>query len=700
MASRMFEIAFQVAGKINSSFGNMFASASDRMRQLNQRANSLRTDLRDLERAQRTGAVSAQEYADSYVRLTRQLQQAERAQQRYSKAVSLQQRVGNFRNQSRANMVDGAAMTVTLGAPVVAAMKFESAMADVKKVVDFDTPQQFKGMEKDILNLSKRIPMAADGLAQIVAAGGQAGIARNELTAYAESAAKMGVAFDVSADEAGQTMAQWRSAFKMNQGQVNTLADQINYLGNTTAASAPKISDVVRRIGPLGDVGGAAASQIAALGATMVGAGVSEEIAATGIKNMILSMVAGESATKSQAEAFQALGMDAKKMASMMQKDAQGAIISVFQAIQKLPKEKQASVLTELFGKESVGAIAPLLTNLDGLQANLKKVGDSTQYAGSMQKEFAARAATSENNLQLLKNRANALAITTGNILLPPLNDLAGKLSSVAERMQSFAEKHPALTKVMVMGGAAALGLGIAVTALGWAASLAITPFVNFYAWATRVELMTKLAAAGTRAWTAAQWLWNTAMTMNPIGLVITAIGGLIGVGVLLYKNFDSVRNVVDSLWGKFKETFPGAAALIEKVGQKAGWLWDKMKGFWKWLGGSGGDSSSSSGGGVGDLKGFDRYAAGGFANRPSIFAEAGLEAAIPIDGSRRSVALWQKTGEMLGVGGSSAPIQVTFAPVIHGAGPEIIPALREQQRSFMDQFRDVMHQERRLAYE
>jgi TP901 family phage tail tape measure protein len=694
VASRLFEIAFQLAGRVSASFGNMFASASDRMRQLNQRTTSLRNDLRNLERAQRAGTIRAEEYAREFARLTRELQRAEQAQQRYARAVSAAQRVNNFRNQSRANMMDAAAMAVTLGAPVVAAMKFESAMADVRKVVDFDTPEQFKGMEQDILNMSKRIPMAANGLAQIVAAGGQAGIARNELTAYAEAAAKMGVAFDISAEDAGQMMAEWRSAFKMNQGQVNTLADQINYLGNTTAASAPKISDVVRRIGPLGDVGGAAASQIAALGATMVGAGVAEEVAATGIKNMILSLVAGDAATKSQSEAFQALGMDAKQMASAMQKDAQGAITSVFQAIQKLPKEKQASVLSELFGKESIGAIAPLLTNMDELQKNLNKVGDKTKYAGSMQKEFEARSATSANKLQLLKNQANVLAITTGSILLPPLNDLANKLSGLAERFTSFTEKHPGLTRGLVITAAAALGLGIATTALGYAVSLAISPFVKFYAWATRIQLGTKLAAAGTKVWTAAQRALNFAMNMNPILKVVLLIGTLIAIGVTLYKNFDSVRNTVDNLWTSFKTTFPGAAEFIEMVGGKVGELWDKLKGFWRWLTGSGG---GSEGGGAPASEGMDTYATGGFANRPSIFAEAGPEAAIPLDGSRRSRSLWERTGELIGAGNGGTSIQVTFAPVIHGAGPEIIPVLQEQQRSFMDQFKDVLHQERRV---
>ena len=139
-------------------------------------------------------------------------------------------------------------------------------------------------MSKDVLELSTRIPMAVDGLANIVAAGGQSGIAREDLLKFAEAAAKMGVAFDITADQAGDMMAKWRTAFKMNQDEVITLADKINYLGNTTAASAPLISDVVTRIGPLGSIGGVASSEIAALGASMVGSGIQSEVAATGIK--------------------------------------------------------------------------------------------------------------------------------------------------------------------------------------------------------------------------------------------------------------------------------------------------------------------------------------------------------------------------------------------------------------------------------
>ncbi|EBX8578255.1 phage tail tape measure protein, partial [Salmonella enterica subsp. enterica serovar Enteritidis] len=161
-----------------------------------------------------------------------------------------------------------AAGTAVLGAlalPVNAAIGFESKMADIRKVVDgLDDKKAFAQMSDDILTLSTQLPMAAEGIAEIVAAGGQAGIARGDLMQFANDAVKMGVAFDTTAEESGQMMAQWRTAFRLTQEDVVVLADKINYLGNTGPANAKKISDIVTRIGPLGGVAGVASGEIAA----------------------------------------------------------------------------------------------------------------------------------------------------------------------------------------------------------------------------------------------------------------------------------------------------------------------------------------------------------------------------------------------------------------------------------------------------
>ncbi|WP_332831948.1 phage tail tape measure protein [Escherichia coli] len=399
----------------------------------------------------------------------------------------------------------GTAVLGALALPVKSAIALESKMADVRKVVDgLDTPEAFKAMTEQVRDLSTELPMSAEGIAEIVAAGGQAGIARDELMQFTDDAVKMGVAFDTTAAESGQMMAQWRTAFKLTQGEVAGLADKINYLGNTGPASAKKISDVVTRIGPLGSVAGVASGEIAAMG-------VESEIAATGIKNFMLSLTAGDSATKSQKKVLRSLRISPKKLAADMQKDARGAMLHVLDSLAKLPKEKQVAALNELFGKESSGSIAPLLTNLDLLRTNFNRVADAQQYGGSMQKEYAARAATTENQLLLLQNQINAISSTLGETFLPSINEGIKEMKPFLEEVRTFVRENPEVVKTIAKTGAALLTMGVAIGTL------------------TRI---TKIM--------------GSVMNMTPAkGLIALLVGG----AYLIIDNWETVGPVVKKVW-------------------------------------------------------------------------------------------------------------------------------------------------------
>lgn len=99
--------------------------------------------------------------------------------------------------------------------------------------------------------------------------------------------------------------------------------------------------------------------------------------------------------------------------------------------------------------------------------------------------------------------------------------------------------------------------------------------------------------AAATGTATVAQTGLNAAMAANPIGAVILAIEVLIAVGVLLYKNWDTIKAGAQSLWNKFKDVsirigtaFSGAfnkvknaaKTALEWVGDKLSWLNNKIE--------------------------------------------------------------------------------------------------------------------------
>ncbi|MDH0657651.1 phage tail tape measure protein [Acinetobacter johnsonii] len=501
-----------------------------------------------------------------YSGVTDELNRLTRAQEKLNHVENLRQKNADIRSGSAKVLGGAMAASATMIVPVKLAIDFESSMADVKKVFS-GTDAQFKTITNEVLKMSTVLPMAATDIAKIVASGAQSGIAANELTKFAESAVKMGVAFDVSAEEAGQSMAEMRTAFKMSQDEVITLADKINFLGNSTPAAAKGIMEIVQRIGPLGEVGGFASGSIAALGATMRGMGVQEEIAATGIKNMMLALIAGESATKSQRNAMIDLGLDSEEVAKSMQKDAEGTTLKILELIKALPKEKQGAMLATLFGKESLSAIAPLLTNMGALEENLKKVGDATKYAGSMNDEYKARAETTANNIILFKNKIAELGISIGSVLLPPLNIFLGKMGAVIDKVSAWSKANPelssTLTKVAVgaiavVGGIAAVAL--AVTTVIGPIALAISSFSVLGSSAgTSIGLLTKMITPIKMIGTAFSVV-GKAMLANPMVLAIVAIVAVVaGAAYLIYKNWEPIKGFFSNLWSGVKDAFSSA---------------------------------------------------------------------------------------------------------------------------------------------
>ena len=286
-----------------------FERARRETRRLGQRHREQSGELQRLRGDLRGAGIDTRNLADAQRRLERDIgavtgrmgqlgTAAERAAGRVSAAqgrVAKAQTRLDKRVQTAANLSLAAGSVERTGqrllgfveAPTRAAMDFESVMADVRKVVDFETPGQFQAMSRDVLELSKRIPMTAAGLGEIVAAAGQAGIARGELTRFTEDAAKMGVAFDLSGAEAGGAMTGLRSIFHLNQDQVVSLGDSFNHLSNNMDATAGDMLKIANRAGAVGKQFGLNGQQVGALAASFLALQTPPEVAGTAINALL-----------------------------------------------------------------------------------------------------------------------------------------------------------------------------------------------------------------------------------------------------------------------------------------------------------------------------------------------------------------------------------------------------------------------------
>ncbi len=543
-------------------------------------------------------------------------------------------------DKARGRMVDAVAgfyaLKTAIGGPVKAAMEFESAMADVRKVVDFPTPQSFKDFQQSLVDLSKRVPLSVNGLAQIAAAAGQAGIAGEDLVRFTEAAAKIGVAFDISADEAGDAMSKLMTGLGLSIDQAVSLTDAMNHLSNAQASSAAEVLDVVRRVGAQAKQFGFTAEQVAAFGSAMVAAGSETDVAATSFRNMGLALTKGDSATKRQREAYERLGLSSKKIAKSMQKDAVGTTLKVMEAIAKLPKDEQASVSSDLFGNEA-RALPILLTNLKLLRESLGLVSDETKYAGSAQKEFETRSKTFANAVQIFSNRFEAMKIAIGSALIPALNDLMNRMTPLIEAFTEFANRNPEVTRNVLAAAGALVAFKIATSALTFVGllgrggalsmlSLGFNSVGRAAIGATRaaksaVALQTALGAMSGVKMTGLQTMGTALRGMalaipgvSAIGTALSAIGGALaaisaplwgaiavgvaavaGAGLLLWKYWDRVSSVISGVASRLGQELKPALDFIKPaldvVGTAVGGLGEtftyareKISAFGSWI--------------------------------------------------------------------------------------------------------------------
>ena len=633
------------------------------------------------------------------------------------------QQESDRRREIRGSMIGSAANLMVVSAPVRSAIAFETAMADAAKTIDGMrdsagnlTPAYYE-MEASVKRLGRSIPLTHEQIASLYAAGGQQGLtATKDLEEFATLSAHMAVAFGMSNEAAAEAIGGYRTALDLSFEQTRSMLDLMNQYANTSSASEAGIADVVRRIGSLGQVAGISAKPMTAMAATLDSMKVAPEVAATGIKNFLLTLTAGSSATKAQSAAFAKLGIDTVKLAAQMQKDGPAAILSVLEAIKRLPKEEQLSLMAKLFGRESIGAIAPMLANLELVRKNLHIAGDEASYAGAMQREFENRSRTTANNLTLLKNRAGEVGVTLGAAVLPALNSVLATMGPMISAVATFAQENQGLTTGLV-GVVAALAIGIPLFrgalylfSLGRTAVLllsnshrAMAAASYASAAASRVSAMAMgglrgaaaMGAAGVRLLGGGIRAVGLLIRANPIGLLVTAM-------LTLYSTCEPVRAAFDAVFGF--------------IGKKIGWVWEKLKSFGSTLKsvasfvGLGGDDDEEEEPSVATA--MPRAVAPAMA---SVAPMPGLTAASPAAASLPAAMPQQvDVAAMMQSYGTPAPAQAVPAPGVPvsanfqfslngisdaGFAERVVRAVQDNRSRFEELLESIVRDQRRAAY-
>ena len=481
--------------------------------------------------------------------------------------------------------------------PVKLAVEFESAMADVKKVVDFDTPKQFKEMEQDILRLTRTIPMAGTELAKITASGGQLGVARKDLPKFTETIAKMSVAFDMAADQAGDSMAKLANVYQIPIDQIGKLGDAVNHLSNSSPAKAGDIINTLGRVGGVAKQFGLTEIQTTSLSNAFISLGKTPEIAGTAINGMLTKLMTADKQGAKFQQALKNMGMESKDLKKAIKENGEQALMDFLKQVGKLPKENQMGALVDLFGLEYADDVAVLVGGLETYKKSIDELKKTSKdgkpaFIGSMDKEFAARSATTANNWQIFKNSLTEIGITAGSVLLPALNQLMTTIRPIINSFADWASKNPDVVSALVhlAAGFAALKVGglmfrfVGNELSGFMVSFRLAKALLGVDWLATVIRFKSGIGALARIFgvvkTAATLLGSGLMTLgrflllSPIGIALSLLGVA---AYMLYRNWDAVVAGAKALWQGLG-VFVGG--VVNAIVSFFGTCWERIKAY------------------------------------------------------------------------------------------------------------------------
>jgi len=421
--------------------------------------------------------------------------------------------------------------------PIKQAIAFETAMLGVAKQVEGArdaggklTPV-YTGMRKEIQLLGREIPIATNELAAMVEAGARMGIAKDELIGFTKQAAIMSSAFGLPAAELADNMGKIANLYKIPIPVIGQLGDTINYLDDNALAKGGDIITFLTRVGGVAASVKITGNNMAALGSTLLSLGETTETASTATNAIFQKFAAAESGTKPFKEAMDQLGLSLQDVQKGMQVDAQGTLLKVLDAVNKMPSDKRLGVLADLVGLEHSDTLAKLASGVAEYRKQIEMAG-SQKAEGSMSREFAARLGTTAAQLEIMGNRVGEVGVGFGAVLLPALNMVLQPMAAVATWAADVVEAFPGVVYIV---GALAAGVAGYATYVGAAA--------------------------------AAQWAWNAALTANPIGLVVAGLTAFGALAYTVYKNWEPIM-----AWFSEKFAWLGkAVSWVKGVGASIG---------------------------------------------------------------------------------------------------------------------------------
>ncbi|WP_461371886.1 phage tail tape measure protein, partial [Candidatus Darwinibacter acetoxidans] len=437
------------------------------------------------------------------------------------------------------------------------AIDFESAFAGVRKTVHA-TEAEFAALERGIRDMASEIPAAATEIAGVAEAAGQLGIQNEHILSFTRTMIDLGESTNMSAEQAATSLARLANITQMPQSEFDRLGSTIVALGNNLATTEAEIVEMGLRLAGAGKQIGMTEAEILSFAGALSSVGIAAEAGGSAFSKVMIQMqLAAETGGAALDNFARVAGMSAEQFARQFRENAAEALIAFINGLQQT-EEQGISAIKVL---DDIG-----ITEVRMRDALLRAAGAGELFAESIKlgtqaweentaltNEAAQRYETTASKLEIMRNRLQDVAITFGEILLPPLVAVAEKVGEFADWLAGLDPRIK--TTIVVVGGlAAALGpvlivLGQIVSSIG-----TLMPLLGTLAAFIKTTLIPAIAGISL-----------------PTVATVAAIAALAVVAYEVYRAWDEVKAALSATWEYMK-------ASAEKLALNMSLSFEKMK--------------------------------------------------------------------------------------------------------------------------
>ena len=350
-----------------------------------------------------------------------------------------------------------------LGATAVkASIGFESSFASVRKTVDA-TEAEFDQLAATSKRMSTEVAAGTDEINEVMAAGGQLGVATEHLSDFTRVMIDLGNSCeDLSADEAATTIAQFANIMGTSQSQFSNIGSTLVDLGNNFATTEKPIMEMAHRMAGAGKQVGLTEAQVLGFAAALSSVGIEAQMGGSAFSKALVKMeVASETGGEALDDFGKVAGMTAQQFKTLWDNDPAAAFQAFIVGLSKLDDEGESAIKTlSDIGINEIRLRDTLLraTNATELFSRAQNMANAAWKENTaLATEAEKRYATTASKLTNLKNKALLFGQQIGDDLNPAIQRL---IEGADNLLSKFLQMDEAQRKQIIQYAAIAAAIG------------------------------------------------------------------------------------------------------------------------------------------------------------------------------------------------------------------------------------------------